>query len=324
MAAARSPGKKPRGKAKVTVAEWAQSWPEQAHRARSEQTWRHYRERIGAFLTDFADRTLESFDRDEARQWVEAHPGNLTAVRAMFSDAEREGLIASNPFTRLGGQREEGQRTGVLSADELDELVTIAARVHGPYGRVVYGPMLAVVAWAGLDPGELYGLCPEDVDLQACTLEVHQAMRGRWPPALTEISPRRVALLPRAEDALEYVGVSQLPDGEPIFRTQQGKWFHQRLQAHYWQPVRDQFASGLPESHWLNVRIAERGDKGRLMMGELRHLFGAQLAARGVGPGDVAAMMGDRDGGARAERTYFVGRADDAIQRALEAFRSAA
>lgn len=316
---ARQPGRTPRTKG-PTVAQWAKAWPARADSDRSEQTWRHYQERTRAFIAEFGQRPLGSFDRDEAREWAERNRGHLTAVRAMFSDAERAGLIPANPFTRLGLRQEQIVKAGILTPSELDELTRVAAAVHGPYGRVVYAPMLATAAWAGLEPGELYGLCPNAVDLDGKCLTVKRTMQGRWPPALKDVPERQVALLDPAVEALRFVGVADLPPDEPIFRTQQGKWVHQRLQAHYWQPVRDQFASGLPGDHWLTRRIEERGDRGKLMMSELRHLFGAQLALRGVSPSDVATMMGDRDGGKRAESLYFQGRAGSPVERALEAF----
>ena len=297
------------------------AWPDEVDADRSDQTWAHYRERIGAFLADFADRPLNSFTRDEAREWAQDHRAHLTAVRAMFSDAERHGLIPANPFTRLGLPREQIVKAGILTPEELAALALIAAGVHGPYGRVVYGPMLTVAGWAGLEPGELYGLRPCDVDLDRRCLTIRVTMQGRWPPAMKEAEPRQVALLEPAHEALRFVGVGDLPPDEPIFRTQQGKWVHQRLQAHYWHPVRDRFTEDLPASHWLPKRIKERGDKGRLMMSELRHLFGAQLAARGVSPSDVALMMGDRDGGKRAEGLYFQGRGGSPVERTLEAFK---
>lgn len=304
----------------LTVREWATLWPERATADRSEGTWEHYRERVSAFVMEFGERTLDSFDRDEAREWAETHRGQLAGVRAMFSDAEREGLIPVNPFTRLGLSPSERVKVGVLTPDEMKHLKAVATSVHGPYGRVVYGPMLAVAAWAGLEPGELYGLCPRAVDLERCCLTIDRTMQGRWPPELKSVPPREVPVLWPTEDELRFVGVKELPPDEPIFRTQQGKWVHQRLQAHYWQPVRDRFAAELPADHWLNRRIAERGDRGRLMMGELRHLFGAQLAEHGISPSDIATLMGDKDGGKRAEGLYFRQQSGSAVQRALDAF----
>lgn len=40
-----------------------------------------------------------------------------------------------------------------------------------------------------------------------------------------------------------------------------------------------------------------------------------------LSPSDVAKLMGDRDGGKRAEGLYFAGRAGSPVERALDAFR---
>lgn len=307
--------------AAATVASWALNWSEQARASdRSADTWTHYRERTSSFVVEFADRPLASFDREEARAWAERNRGRLFAVGAMFSDAEKAGLILVNPFARLGLRQGQRTRVAVLTPDELHRLVAAATRVHGPYGRAVYGPMLTVIAWAGLEPSELYGLRPADVDLKECVLHLRRVMSGRS-TELKEIDrPRRVAILPATKEALRHVKVGGMPINEPIFRTQQARALNQRSQARYWPPVRDAFAATLLPDHWLNVRVRERGDQGKLMMGELRHLFGAELAARGVSPSDIATLMGDRDGGKRAEDLYFRNQRGSAVARALAAF----
>jgi integrase len=314
-----------------TVAGWAAAWLDVAARdlgsERSEETKRHYSERVRAFVRDFGDRTLLDIATpdgvEEVRKWLDqGHQTTFVTVRAMFSDAVAAGLLPSHPFRRGMDPRERRELAPVdiLTPDELVALKGFAGRTLGPYGKVVYGPMIDITAWVGLGPEEVYALAPSDIDIANHGVRVWRALQGRTGELRELQHPRSVALLEPAEEALVDLGIEELPPDEPIFRTSRGGPFSQRVANYYWGPVREAFSESLPDDHWLRQRIAASGRK--LEFRELQHFFGARLAERDVAPSDIAEMMGHRDGGKRAQIRYTPLR--DAKARVLEAFRRAA
>ncbi|MBA2579304.1 MAG: hypothetical protein H0V03_00395 [Thermoleophilaceae bacterium] len=68
-------------------------------RASTKQTYRYA---LKAFAKDFVGVRLFDIDRPRARAWALEQPkGNVYVVRSMFSDAVRDGLCQSNPFSQL-------------------------------------------------------------------------------------------------------------------------------------------------------------------------------------------------------------------------------
>jgi integrase len=127
---------------------------------------------------------------------------------------------------------------------------------------------------------------------------------------------REVVLLPRARAAIERLPVS--PEGW-LFLTQRMSRFTQRNLHYYWDPVRRTFTDRLPASHWLKLRLAERGIGGNLDFYELRHFFGTALAQppagiRPASPYEIAKMMGHKDGGQLAMKVYIHAKERDVIE----------
>ena len=62
---------------------------------------------------------LGDIDRPAARVWAIKHPHNLPAVRAMFGDAVRDGLIPLNPFAglRLPGSKGRKEIVALTEAE---------------------------------------------------------------------------------------------------------------------------------------------------------------------------------------------------------------
>jgi hypothetical protein len=62
-----------------------------------------------------------------ARRWALKHKSNLAAVRAMFGDAMRDGLVDVNPFAELRLTGSKGRKDiVVLTEAELHELADLA------------------------------------------------------------------------------------------------------------------------------------------------------------------------------------------------------
>jgi integrase len=140
---------------------------------RRESTNIGHRERVSKFATDFAGRQLDSITRLEARAWALANRSRVESVRAMFSDAARDGLAADNPFSNLRLREPDGRKHLVVPTDEeLGELAQAAAKLQGEWGRLVLAPFVLLAAHTGLLPGELYALRWEDINLTANTVAV--------------------------------------------------------------------------------------------------------------------------------------------------------
>lgn len=67
---------------------------------------------VKAFAHEYEPRRMDSIRVDEVRAWALRHPAQLLAVRAMFDDARRSGIVAGNPFKELGIGRSCGGRPG--------------------------------------------------------------------------------------------------------------------------------------------------------------------------------------------------------------------
>jgi integrase len=120
---------------------------------------------------------MDSITVEEARTWALRHPAQLLALRAMFNDARRSGMVVSNPFRELGIERSRGRRdlpSEWLTAKDVDRLAQCARDVHAAngYGDTLAG-LLVFAAYTGLRPGELYALRHDDLGVE--TLEVKRA-----------------------------------------------------------------------------------------------------------------------------------------------------
>src|SRR5512142_3096646 len=81
-----------------TCEDFATRWTRDYPRPRA-STNTHNGDRVQRFAKDFEGVRLADVDRLAARKWALAHPANVPAVRAMFSDAVRDGLVTANPFS---------------------------------------------------------------------------------------------------------------------------------------------------------------------------------------------------------------------------------
>jgi integrase len=287
---------------RVLADEFASTWIDRYPRVRESTNITH-RERVSKFAKDFAGRQLDQITRVEARAWALANPGRLQSVRAMFSDAVCDGLVADNPFANLRLRERDGRRHLVVPTEqELGELAAAAAKVQGDWGRVVLAPLIMFGTHTGLRPGELYALRWEDINLQGNTVAVEwqwsQAERRRVRPKYD--STRTVFLPPAAKDALGEAARVR----DEVFSAPRGGRLSGTVMGHYWPPV---------------ARSAGRPD---LTPHGLRHYYGTLLARMGLAPYEIASMMGHKDGGKLAMDRYVHITERDARQKVAAAFGS--
>lgn len=261
---------------------WARDYP----RPR-ESTNRHNAERAKAFGEALDRRRVDSITVDEARAWALSHPAQLPALRAMFNDARRSGLIVANPFAGLGMERSRGRRdlpSEWLTETDVEGLCDAAQAVHGDG----YGPQMAAMirfaAHTGVRPGELFAL--ELTDLAGDSITVRHAADSRTrtvgPPkngrARTIVYP--AAARHAAEQCPRMMGQTL------VFVGPRGGQLWASAFSWLWKPVRA--AAGRPSMAWH----------------ELRHYAATRLLELGLSPADVAVQLGHTDGGALVMSTY--------------------
>src|SRR5215218_7961541 len=168
-----------------------------------------------------------------------SHPGQLPALRAMFNDAGRSGMLMSNPFRQLGIERSRGRRdlpSEWLTATDVDRLAQCAREVHeaNGYGETMAG-LLMFAAYTGLRPGELYALRYDD--LGAGTLEVKRAAESHTRTiALPKNGRARTVVYPRmAREAVDLV--PRLEGVELVFPSPSGRQLWSSTFSWVWQPV---------------------------------------------------------------------------------------
>ena len=260
-----------------TCDQFAGRWVRDYPRGR-ESTNRHNAERVKSFARDFKGVKLTAVSKPTARAWAMKHRSNLAAVRAMFGDAVRDGLVEVNPFAELRLPGSKGRKDIVaLTEAELVALADTAllpAMEMGEYGPI-YRAMVLFAGYVGLRPGELFALERTDLRGDHCTIERSLSSTGEVGPTKTG-KTRTVVVPPPATAALEQVPA--LPSGL-LFTSPAGRRWSQPSHHRYWSLLR---------------RFADRPG---LDFYELRHCAATLLLERGLTPWDVAQQLGHTDGG---------------------------
>jgi integrase len=270
-----------------TVASFAARWPVEYPRPRA-STNVHNAEWVKPFASAYGHRRMDSITVEEARAWALRHPGQLAALRAMFSDARRSGMVVGNPFLKLGIERSRGRRdlpSEWLTADDVERLAQCAREAHGVngYGETIAG-LIVFAAYTGLRPGELYALRHDDLGSE--TLEVRRAADSRTRSVTLPKNGRaRMVVYPaKAREAVE--AVPRLAGIELVFPSPSGGQLWASTFAWARNPVRAAFGRPTMALH------------------ELRHFCATYLLELGLAPVDVAVQLGHTDGGALVMSTY--------------------
>jgi integrase len=268
-----------------TCDQFAERWTRDYPRPRA-STNQHNGERLRQFIKDFRGVKLTEVDRPTARRWAMKHPSNLPAVRAMFGDAVRDGLVDMNPFAELRIAGSKGRKDLVaLTEGELHQLADCALdermELGDDYGNE-YRAMVLFAGYVGLRPGELFALRRDDVRGQLCTIERSRSRTGEIGPTKTG-RPRTVTIPPPAQDAL--LDVPPHPSGL-LFTSPADRMWTQPSHHRYWARLR--LLAGRPGWDFY----------------ALRHTAATLLLERGVTPWDVAVQLGHTDGGQLVMQLY--------------------
>lgn len=320
------------------VEDFVARWPDDYGSGRKESTRAWHREMTRQFARDFAGRALRSVTRPEARLWAlggEAPGwladtardwegatgargkvvvpakmvGQIRGLRTMYSDAVADRLADENPFGGIKLPTSRGRKDiKPITLRELEKLIGLAEAVWEEYGRTTFGPMIAVAAYTGLRPGELYALRWTDdgkrsaVDLAAGLVHVREQFNqktNKYDTAKNHL--RRSVVLPApAAEALR--SVPKMAEDDLIWHIPRGAPFRQRNLHYYWSPVRVAF--GRREMDFY----------------ELRHFCGSYLADMGVSAQDIAFQLGHQDGGKLAMDLYIHTYEDNARERIRAGF----
>src|ERR1700685_4089089 len=147
-----------------SIESFARRWPTEYPRPRA-STNKHNTERVKAFADEYGQRRIDSITIEEARSWALQHRSQLSALRAMFNDARRDGIITTNPFAGLSVERTRGRRdlsSDWLTAHDVNQLAKAARSCHGAYGATM-AAMVTFAAYTGIRPGELFALRLDDL-----------------------------------------------------------------------------------------------------------------------------------------------------------------
>jgi integrase len=267
-----------------TVGSFAARWLSVFPRPK-ESTNRHNAERVKRFADQHARRRIDSITASEARTWAVQHRSELPALRAMFGDARKLGLVTTNPFSALGleGPGKRQLRPEWLTAEDVTRLAEVARSTHGEYGSMM-AAMVTFAAYTGVRPGELFAV--EFGDLDGTTVHIRRAADSK---TRTVTSPKngraRDIVFPRqARDAVAMM--PRFHGQTQVFVAPQGGRLWAPHFSWLWSPVRAAF--GRPRMHFY----------------ELRHFCATHLLSLGLAPWEVAVQLGHTDNGALVMSTY--------------------
>ena len=144
----------------------------------------------------------------------------LATLSRIFSLAMDDGLVASNPVSRVGRLRENNQRTRYLSADEEQRLM---AALTGR--RAHLAPLVQVAIQTGMRRGELLRLRWQNVDFARGVVHLTKTKTGRDRDVPMSSNVREILLrLQREVGSEEFVFINRktglnLTDVKKAFRS---------------------------------------------------------------------------------------------------------
>lgn len=277
-----------RGRRDESVGGFAARWLDLRPREK-ESTNIAYREQVKPFAERHGSLRLRDVDVPLALEWLREKRWTHGGVRAMFSDARRQGLIDVNPFTglRLKGSRGRAD-LDVLSSAEVGALCDCAAAVWSGEAALTVRALIATSAYVGMRPAELYGLRWEDLDFKQSEVRVERQYSAKTRTfALPKNGRKRTIVLTGPAREVLLALPRPVNGRTPVFRGSRGGPITGRTQHYYWHPVRCRF--GRPS----------------MDLYDLRHFCASWLLNDlGLPAQDVAHQLGHTDGGSLVLRLY--------------------
>jgi integrase len=207
----------------------------------------------------------------------------IAPVREMFNHAIDDGVLVTNPASRLGRflRPTKDRRTDVnpLTGEEVCRLLD-AAQKHAP----LYYPILLCAVRMGMRMGELLGLQWGDIDFRGRFIEVRRAIvRGEVVPTKSG-KIRRVDMSQHLTDTLRILGVQRK---EETLRRGWGT-------VPEWVFVNE--AGRILDPNNLRKRIfhrcLEKAGIRRVRFHDLRHTFASLLIALNESPKKIQTLLG--------------------------------
>ena len=163
-AAERQAQSRPRASFNLTVADYIERWKSQYPRPRA-STNRHNRYMVKSFAAEFGDWQMSAISKPLARDSALRHRASVSVVRAMFNDALREEVVASNPFADMRLPQSRGRKDLIVlsSTAEVRELADVALDLFG-YGPTFRACVLFAASGRAPPQAELFMLTWDDIE----------------------------------------------------------------------------------------------------------------------------------------------------------------
>jgi integrase len=237
----------------MTHAEYSVTWLDD--HPRSQSSMDTYRAAIQRFIEAFGERELGAVTRLEARRWAIGTPYvNVRTARTMLNDAFEDGLLESNPLSKLRIPQSQGRRKETPpTAAEVLALAQTAATSDLSYGLIVKNALLLGFG-SLLRPNEMGVLRWEDIDLENKVIRVFRGMdrRGNIGPTKSK-SEGLIALTPLAEAAIQDMREEHPVDRETVFLARRGELLKTQTLDGYWRVVRGMHAGKTGNNRFQNM-----------------------------------------------------------------------
>ena len=229
----------------MTFEEYATTWLASNHRIRSttkelNQSWLK-----NHLFPAFGNIPLNRLTIEHGRKYLSddsrspsLHEKTMTKCRQILNDAVTEGLIASNPFATLKLPKAQVKEAQILTLSELEAVIELI----DPHFKTLVG----LTGYTGIREGELFGLHPNNVDLDKGVIHVVEQLypNGVRGEPKTKASKRKVTipnfLIGDLEEQL-YLRSSE----EFVFTSKKGSYIQKNnFIKRYWKPAINQIREG--------------------------------------------------------------------------------
>lgn len=222
-------------------------------------------------LCDITPRMVSSFVSQSSDKYAAVTTRKqVTRLRQMLSVAVEWGYIKKSPASgKLSLPKVKSKNVTPLSPEEARRLIESA----DPYWR----PLFTVAITTGLRQAELFGLCWEDVDLEAATLTVRQTIyMGKLIPPKSAAGRRTIHLPSATVDALKaHRVVCPCTDLDLVFPAPWGRYMNTTTWAQK-----------------VMRPTALKAEMPHVRLHDLRHGYASLLIRSGNSPKLVQTMMG--------------------------------